>query len=70
MFPVITSDRLSVVTGLPSFESDYCNVFYIKWQICYPDDISLRDDESMTDIRAQLVKTFSDEKLAYFIIWS
>ena len=44
-----------------------CNALHASVDYVVSDDISTRDDEIMTDIRAQLVKLTPDEK-QYFII--
>ena len=67
MFQQIISDRLSAVTvHRVDTVIALCNALHASVDYVVSDDISTRDDEIMTDIRAQLVKLTPDEKQYFY----
>ena len=62
------SGSLSRGHRTPSLETTIalCNALHASVDYVVSDDISTRDDEIMTDIRAQLVKLTPDEKQYFY----
>ena len=62
----LSQARLAEVVDVSTNYIALCNALHASVDYVVSDDISTRDDEIMTDIRAQLVKLTPDEKQYFY----